>query len=147
VVTPALFITGFVPGVPKLVQGILMTLMVGIPLAGVNLLPRAITADITDYDAIRTGERREAMFYAAQNLFEKVGLSFAPLLLGIILLLGDSTEDSLGIRLVGPVAGVITIFGFFIFRRYRLPDTVTEESIKALDEEANRPREEERSRR
>jgi GPH family glycoside/pentoside/hexuronide:cation symporter len=140
VLTPLLFLAGFVPGVPKLVQGIIMTLLLGMPLAGVNLLPRAITADITDYDAIRTGARHEAMFYAAQNLFEKIGLSFAPLLLGIILLLGDTMDDPLGIRLVGPAAGVITIFGFLIFRQYRLPDEVTPESVKSLEKGTDSPR-------
>ena len=108
-----------------------MAFLAGIPMAGVNLLPKAITADITDYDEIRTGMRREAMFYATQNLFEKIGSSLAPLLLGVILLLGDSTDDSLGIRVMGPVAGLIVFMGFWLFRGYRLPSTVTRENVMA----------------
>ena len=71
------------------------------------------------------------MFYATQNLFEKVGSSFAPLMLALVLLLGETTRDPLGIRLVGPVAGIIAFFGFWLFRGYRLPSTVTRESVIA----------------
>jgi len=128
---PGLFFAGFIPVVPKLIQGMGMAFLAGIPMAGVNLLPKAITADITDYDEMRTGMRREAMFYATQNLFEKIGSSLAPLLLGVILLLGDSTDDSLGIRVMGPVAGLIVFIGFWLFQGYRLPSTVTRENVKA----------------
>ena len=126
---PFLFFAGFIQGIPKLVQGVVMAFLAGIPMAGVNLLPRAITADITDYDELRTGMRREGMFYATQNLFEKIGSSFSPLLLALILLLGETTEDPLGIRVVGPVAGVIAFFGFWLFRGYRLPSTITRETV------------------
>lgn len=128
---PFLFFTGFIPVIPKLAQGLIMAFLAGLPMAGVLLLPRAITADITDYDEIRTGMRREGMFYATQNLFEKVGSSFAPLMLALVLLLGETTRDPLGIRLVGPVAGIIAFFGFWLFRGYRLPSTVTRESVIA----------------
>ena len=128
---PFLAFAGFIPGVPKLAQGIVMAFFAGIPMAGVNLLPRAITADITDYDELRTGMRREGMFYAAQNLFEKIGSSFAPLALALVLLLGETTQNPLGIRAVGPVAGVFAFLGFWLFRAYRLPSTVTRKSVKA----------------
>ena len=38
---PLLFFTGFVPGVPKLAQGMVFAFLAGLPMAGVNLLPRA----------------------------------------------------------------------------------------------------------
>ena len=138
---PLLFFAGFIPGIPKLAQGMAMAFLAGIPMAGVNLLPRAITADITDYDELRTGMRREGMFYATQNLFEKIGSSFSPLVLAIVLLVGETTEDPLGIRLVGPVAGVAAFFGFWLFRGYRLPSTVTLESVRAagLEIESDSP--------
>jgi GPH family glycoside/pentoside/hexuronide:cation symporter len=128
---PWLFFAGFVPGVPKLAQGLVMAFLAGLPMAGVNLLPRAITADITDYDELLTGMRREGMFYATQNLFEKVGSSFSALLLAVVLLLGRTAEDPLGIRMVGPVAGVFAFCGFWLFRGYRLPSTVTTETVLA----------------
>ena len=136
---PLLFFCGFIPAIPKLTQGLAMALLAGIPMAGVNLLPRAITADITDYDELRTGMRREGMFYATQNLFEKIGSSFSPLVLALVLLLGETTDDPWGIRLVGPVAGVIAFFGFWVFRGYRLPGTVTQETVEAAGLELGTP--------
>ena len=130
VILPFMYFVGLVPGVPILAQGIVIAFLVGLPMGGVNLMPRAITADITDYDAIRTGMRREGMFFASQNLFEKIGSSFSALLLSLILLLGETADDPLGIRLLGPVAGAIAFVGYWVFRGYRLPSTVTPESIK-----------------
>ena len=127
---PLLFFVGFVPGIPKLAQGIVIAFFVGLPMGGVNLMPRAITADITDYDEIRTGMRREGMFFASQNLFEKIGSSFSALFLALILLLGETAEDPLGIRLLGPVAGATAFVGFWVFRGYRLPSAVTPESVR-----------------
>ena len=143
-VFPLLFFTGMAPGVPTLYQALFIAVLAGFPMAGVNLLPRAITADITDYDEIRTGMRREGMFFAVQNLFEKAGSSLAPFLLALILLLGETAEDPWGIRLLGPAAGLIAFLGFWLFRGYRLPSTVTRETLKAAGLDAG-PEEPERS--
>ena len=61
------------------------------------------------------------------------------MLLALVLLLGDTTLNPLGIRLVGPVAGVIAFFGFWLFRGYRLPDTVTRETVQAAGLEVESP--------
>ena len=95
-----------VPGIPTLAQGLFSRLLVGFPMAGVNLRPRVIIADITDYDDLRTEMRREGMFYATQNLFEKIGSSFSPLMLALVLILDETTEDPLDIRVVGPLSGI-----------------------------------------
>lgn len=128
---PLLFFSGFIPGIPKLAQGLVMAFLAGLPIAGVNLLPKAITADITDYDELLTGMRREGMFYATQNLFEKIGSSFSALALALILLLGETVQNPLGIRLVGPVAGIFAFMGFLLFQGYKLPSTVTPETVAA----------------
>ena len=57
------------------------------------MLPKGLTADIADYDAMLNGERREAMFYATQNFFEKITFALPPALLALVLLLGETTED------------------------------------------------------
>ena len=128
---PVIFFAGLIPWVPLSAQALAIAFFAGFPMAGVNLLPKAITADITDYDEILTGMRREGIYYAAQNLFEKIGSSFAPLIMGAVLLLGRTAEDPLGIRMVGPVAGLIALAGFWMSTYYRLPDTVTRESVAA----------------
>jgi GPH family glycoside/pentoside/hexuronide:cation symporter len=119
---PLLAFTGFVPRIPDEAQIIVFMALVGLPLAGVYLFPQALTADICDDDAQRTGMRREATYYGAQNVVEKIATSVTPLLLAGLLLLGDTGDDPLGIRLVGPVAALLVLAGLLVFRRYELPD-------------------------
>ena len=117
-----LFFAGFVPGVPKLWQAAATIAIAAVPLAGVFMLPGILIADIVDHDARRTSTRREGMFYGTQNLLEKSAYAFAPLIFAIVLLAGDSAEDPLGIRLVGPVSAVLVLVGWFTFRRYSLDE-------------------------
>jgi GPH family glycoside/pentoside/hexuronide:cation symporter len=124
---PLLFFAGFLPGIPDLVQILVMMALIGVPIVGVNLFPGTLTADICDDDANRTGMRREATFFGAQNFVEKTTGSLAPLILGLLLSLGNTAEDPLGIRLVGPVAGLLVLLGWWVFRHYNLPDEVPTE--------------------
>jgi Na+/melibiose symporter-like transporter len=124
-VFPLLAVAGFVPGIPREVQIVAYMALAGLPIAGVFLFPAALTADIVDYDETQTSMRREATYYGAQNFVEKTATSVAPLLLALVLLLGDTAEDPLGLRLAGPLAGLIVFAGYLVFRRYELPDDVT----------------------
>ncbi len=121
---PLLAFAGFVPGIPVLPQVLLVIMLIGFPLAGVYLFPTALTADIVDDDASRTGHRREATFYGAQNFVEKTAGSLAPLVLTSLLLLGNTANDPLGVRIVGPVAGAVVLIGYLVFRQFDLPDEV-----------------------
>jgi Na+/melibiose symporter-like transporter len=122
-VFPLLAIAGFLPGVQRELQAILAFLIAGIPMAGVYLFPATLTADIVDDEAVRAGTRREATYYGTQNFVEKSVGALAPFLLLLLLTLGKSAADPLGIRLVGPVAGLIVFAGFLAFRGYSLADT------------------------
>jgi GPH family glycoside/pentoside/hexuronide:cation symporter len=119
---PAL--AGVLPGVSDRAEILVAMALVGVPLAGVYLFPATLTADIIDDEAARTGLRREATYYGAQNFVEKTATSLAPLALTLLLLAGRSGGDTLGIRLVGPVAGLVVLAGWLAFRRYDLPDDV-----------------------
>ncbi|MDZ4277637.1 MAG: MFS transporter [Dehalococcoidia bacterium] len=130
---PLLFFMGLVPGVDSLVQSLVFVAIAGVAIVGVFAFPNAIMADIIDYDALRTGMRREALYYGAQNTVEKSVGSIATGVLALLLLFGETADDPLGIRLAGPVAGAAAIFGYFGFRGYRLPDTVTPETVR-IDE-------------
>ena len=121
---PLLGLAGFLPAIPVEVQLVVLLAVAGAPLVGVYLFPAALTADIVDDDARRTGMRREAMYFGTQNFVEKTTTALAPLLLGLLLTLGRTAEDPLGIRLVGPAAGLLVLAGWVVFRGYRLPDEV-----------------------
>ena len=128
---PLFAIAGFIPGIPVVAQGIAYALLIGLALAPVQTFPNALIADITDYDTVRTGLRREATYYATQQTLEKIAGAAAPGFLIAMLAIGSSEEDPLGIRLIGPLAGGLALVGYVVFRRYWLPDNVTEESVAA----------------
>ncbi|HEU0304305.1 MAG TPA: MFS transporter [Gaiellaceae bacterium] len=129
VVFPLAALPGLVPGIPAEVALFGLMVLVGLPVAGNYLFPAPLTADIIDYDSTRTGMRREATYYGAQNFVEKTATAIVPLLLLCLLVFGDTADDPLGIHLVGPVAGAIVFGGYLVFRRYDLPDEVPGRAI------------------
>ena len=121
---PLLALGGTLPVLPVEVQTLLLLGLAGLPLAGIFLFPAALTADIVDHDSRLTGMRREASYFGSQNFVEKTASSVAPLLVALILQLGDTADDPWGVRLVGPVAGLLVLVGWWIFRGYDLADDV-----------------------
>jgi GPH family glycoside/pentoside/hexuronide:cation symporter len=121
---PVLAVAGFLPGLPEELQLVAAVAVMSAPAAGVYLFPAALTADIADYDTLRTGLRREGMYFGAQNFVEKTSTALTPLVLASLLALGNSAADPLGIRLVGPVAGALILAAFLVFRFYTLPDEI-----------------------
>ena len=59
---PLLFFMGLIPGVDPLLQSVFFLAMTGLAITGVFAFPNAIMADIIDYDTLRTGVRREALY-------------------------------------------------------------------------------------
>lgn len=127
---PWLAFMGFIPGVDPFLQALLFVAFIGVPMAAVYTFPNAIQADIVDYDYLLTGQRREAIYYATQATLEKIASALYPAVLAVLLSLGASAENPLGIRLVGPVAGLACLLGLVTFRAYRLPDQVTPEAVQ-----------------
>ncbi len=121
---PLVGIAGALPGIPDHVQILGAMLLVGLPIAGNYLFPAPLTADIVDHDSLQTGMRREATYFGAQNFVEKTTSAFTPLLLAALLTLGKTQADPTGLRLVGPVAGVLVLVAWLSFRPYDLPDDV-----------------------
>ena len=115
-----------------LLQALVAMVIVGAPLAGVFLFPGPIIADLCDADAAATGLRREGMFYSVQSFMDKLTGACAPLLLGLILLLGDSPGQLLGIRLVGPAAGLLVLAGYLALRAFER----AEQAAPALEPQA-----------
>lgn len=128
---PLLGLVGIAMTGSLLLQGLAFMFIAGMPMAAVFLLPKGLTADIADYDALMRGERREAMFYSTQNFFEKVTYALPPLLLSLVLQLGDSPENPLGIRLAPLLAGGLVLAGLALWPRYKLPDTINRETVTA----------------
>ena len=113
-----LFFAGSLPGIPRAAQAFAALVIVGAPLAGVYLFPGPIIAEFCDAEMTKLGLGREGMFFSMQAFTDKVVEAFAPLLLGFVLLLGHQPGHDWGVRLVGPVAGLVVFCGYMLFRSY-----------------------------
>lgn len=100
------------------VQAMILVTLAAIPMAIFGILPNVVVADIAEYDAVLTGEKREAMFFGARTLMTKIGQTIAMLIFSSLLLLGKDIGNDLGIRLTGPAAGILCVVGLVFFLYY-----------------------------
>jgi GPH family glycoside/pentoside/hexuronide:cation symporter len=123
---PLLGIAGLLPGIPATVQLLVVAALVGAPIGAHFLFPVPLTADVIDDDSAKTELRREATYLGSSSFVERTANSVAPLLIVLVRLLGDTRGHSVGVRLVGPLAGLILLAAYLIFQAYDLPDEVHE---------------------
>ena len=130
---PLEFFAGSLPGIPTVIQGLVYIGLAGVPIAGLFVFPNALLADVIDYDAQLTGQRREGMYFGVFSTINKLALALSSLIFGLILgAFGNTAANPLGIRLIGPVAGVAVVLGLLIFARgYSLPDQVKTAPMQA----------------
>lgn len=123
---PLLALVGLVPFSTAFVQLMALVVLIGIALAGQFVFPNAILADVIDYDETKTGLRREAIYYGMQNTLQKFSFALSSIIFGTTLsLFGATVDQPLGIRLIGPIAAVVTLIGFLVFVfGYKLPNEV-----------------------
>jgi glycoside/pentoside/hexuronide:cation symporter, GPH family len=99
-------------------QGYAVIVLAAAPLAGLLVLPNVLLADIAEADGVASGKAREAMFYAVQGLVLNGATALASAFLGVLLSLGDSPGQTLGLRLIPVVAGACTLAALLVFLRY-----------------------------
>ncbi|MCB1178910.1 MAG: MFS transporter, partial [Leptospiraceae bacterium] len=134
----------FIP-LPGKVQAYLLVIVAGIPMAILGILPNAILADISELDALKTGSRREGLFYAARTLMQKFGQTIAVLIFSSLILIGGGIKkvekineatgkmvidreksNLIGVQVTGPVAAGFCIFAILLFARYKEKQTLKE---------------------
>ncbi len=94
---------------------------IGVPAGILLVLGRVLIADVIDFDAQRTGLRREAMYFGMQGLMTKVSFGVGPLIATqLFTIFGNTADRPLGILLCGPAAGLLGLAGWAAFRRYPL---------------------------
>ncbi len=131
---PLYFFIGTLPVVPANIQTLIYFAILAIPISGLYVFPNALVGDIADYDELKTNKRREAMYYAGFGFMEKAAWAISAFLISIIFpVFGFTADNTLGIRLVGPIVGVISILGFIGFRYYNLPDTIQGKTLEEVD--------------
>ncbi len=112
--------------IPKLIQGYMIVLIAAVPMAILGILPNAILADIAELDALKTGSKREGLFYAARTLMSKLGQTIAILIFTSLLLLGRDAANPLGIRLTGPASAIFCLLAILFFLKYNEKATLEE---------------------
>lgn len=63
----------------------LLSMMAGVGVATAYLIPWAMLPDVIDLDELKTGKRREGLFYAFMVLLQKMGLALGLFLVGLAL--------------------------------------------------------------
>ena len=110
-----------------------------IPTASLNILPVAILAEIIEEDSIKTGENKEAIYFAVRYFFVKIAQTFGIALFAMMLLNGKDPGNDFGIRLNGILGFVFCLLAAIIFtrfkeRRQRDPAVANENVIDDVDE-------------
>lgn len=93
--------------------------LMGVPIAGFLILPQVMISQLIDLDELRTGAKRAAIYFGVQGLLTKWIYGAATALLAFLFArFGASPGDALGVRLVGPVAGVACLLATGLFAFY-----------------------------
>ncbi len=136
---------GVVP-LPGMVFGILIVVIAAFPMSLLGIIPQSIVADVAEEDSIKTGEKREGMFFAARTFAMKLGQSIAMLAFTSLAIIGSSqdltsndlTASELGLRIVAIVAIVFCTLGAVILFFYDEKGVMkTIEENKEASKEAN----------
>jgi GPH family glycoside/pentoside/hexuronide:cation symporter len=112
-----------VPGGPKDARNLFIAMTalgaMGLPLAGVSILPNVLLGQIIDDDARHTGAKRSAVFLGLVRTFDKWAYGLAAALLAFLFArFGKSAAEPLGVQLIGPIAGAVGLLSAFLFTRF-----------------------------
>jgi GPH family glycoside/pentoside/hexuronide:cation symporter len=121
------FFVGHYPIFSPYVQSIIIFSVIAIPVGGMFSAVLGIIADLTDYDELKSGRRREAVYYGIYGIVRKTGWACCPLIIvGIFSLFGSSVENPNGIRIVWLVCAAVCLLGWVVFWPYKIGDSQEE---------------------
>jgi len=121
------FFIGVSEALSPLVQAMLIFPIAAIPLGGMFAAVLGLIADLTDYDQLKYGQRREAIYYGIYGIVRKTGWALCSLILAwVFSTFGYSLENPLGVRVVWLVCALSCLIGLLVFIPYRVGDTAAE---------------------
>jgi GPH family glycoside/pentoside/hexuronide:cation symporter len=133
-----------------LIFGSAICVIAAMPMALLGIIPQPIVADVAEADSIKTGEKREGMFFAARTFAMKFGQSVAMLSFTSLAIIGqaqdptsnDISANPIGLMITALVAVAFCIAGAVILMFYReksVMKTIAKEGdeafIKAIENE------------
>ena len=114
-------------GTLALIPGIITFASTGIFIGGYMIMSYAMMGNVVDSDELKTGRRREAVYYGAFSFAVNLGGTLALTILHLLLgYFGNSTEKPMGIRLTFIIAGAASLLAGLALLGYSLP-TYTED--------------------
>lgn len=111
--TPA---TGLFPD--PAIPAILLFVALAFPVSTALVLPNAIYGDVVDFEAARTGVRREGTYTGATALLTKAGIGLAQAAVVGLLALGNTRGSPIGIYLCFPAGAVFVAIGTWVFSKH-----------------------------
>jgi glycoside/pentoside/hexuronide:cation symporter, GPH family len=124
----------------------ILAVMAGLGVSTAYLIPWSMLPDVIDLDELKTGQRREGLFYAFMVLLQKVGLALGIFLVGQGLSVsgyqGDMVQQPpaaiMAIRLsVGPLPTLFLIAGVILAYFYPVTKEYHDEILLKLAERKN----------
>lgn len=113
---PLFFLIGYLPVESRMVLSMVLLALIGFVSVPIIILPVVLLCDIAENDAVRTGVRREGMYFGVNGLIASLAGAASMKTSGFLFEhFGYSTSGALGIRLAGPVAGVCILLGLAVF--------------------------------
>ncbi len=136
----AFFAMGFL-GEGDLVPLCIVASMAGVAIGCLDVMFPSLQADVIDYDELKSGERKEGVYFAVWHFAQKTSSGISLLFVGVILsLVGleadvEQTETAkLGIRsLMSGIPLVTYGTGIFLFRRFSLTRETHAQIRRELD--------------
>jgi GPH family glycoside/pentoside/hexuronide:cation symporter len=127
------FYIGRFPAFSPYIQSIIIFSVIAIPVGGMFSAVLGIIADLTDYDELKSGKRREAVYYGIYGIVRKTGWACCPLIIaGIFSLFGSTVENPSGVRIVWLVCASVCVLGYVVFLPYKIGDS-QEETRKIMN--------------
>jgi Na+/melibiose symporter-like transporter len=118
------YFIGSYPVLSPIAQAFIMFSIVGAGVGGMFLSAILLIADITDYDELKFGKRREAVYYGIYGIVRKTGWALCtPILYGIYTLFGWSVSNPTGVQVIWLVCAASCLLGLLAFIPYKLGDT------------------------
>ena len=121
------FFIGQIPVLPLMAQTIGILAIVSIPMGGMFAVALGLIADLTDYDELKSGRRREAVYYGIYGIVRKTGWAACSLIMAAIFnVFGFSTENPMGVRVIWLVCALACLLALVVFIPYRIRDSQEE---------------------
>lgn len=121
----------------------LLCIVISFGVATAYVVPWAMLPDVIELDEIKTGQRREGIFYAFMTLLQKVGLALGLFLVSLALqfsgFISEATQQSdaalMAIRVfIGPVPMVLLAMSMLLTRFYPITRQMHQEILLQLAE-------------